>query len=223
MSKDKYAQWLENHADIKPYSIGRYSNAIDTISAELDIYGLYRHNLYNIMDTSFIDEILANPEFKKKDVKEHRMYSTTLKHFKRYIGYLNDQEFQTELLKEELEYDKSVSSNLVKTVEKVSVVDKPEEKPSFKSVNNKNIWNINPKYASEAVTNADYLCEFDNLHQHFISRYSRKNYVEAHHLIPIKNQEQFDCSLDIHANIVSIFLICHKKIHYGCFRTRKRY
>jgi len=34
-------------------------------------------------------------------------------------------------------------------------------------------------------------------------------------------QEQFDCSLDIHANIVSICLVCHKKIHFGLFKDKK--
>lgn len=55
---------------------------------------------------------------------------------------------------------------------------------------------------------ADYLCEYD-----FIS----KNYVEAHHLVPMQYQEQFENSLDIHANIVSICLVCHKKIHFELF------
>lgn len=48
-----------------------------------------------------------------------------------------------------------------------------------------------------------------------------KNYVEAHHLIPMQYQEKFDNSLDIHGNIVSICLVCHKKIHHGLFKNKK--
>lgn len=34
-------------------------------------------------------------------------------------------------------------------------------------------------------------------------------------------QEQFDNSLDIHANIVLICLVCPKKIHYALFDEKK--
>lgn len=37
---DTFAKWLETHANLKSYSIGRYSKAIDTITSELDSYGL---------------------------------------------------------------------------------------------------------------------------------------------------------------------------------------
>ncbi len=97
----------------------------------------------------------------------------------------------------------------------------PKDKPNHRSVNNRTVWSRNPKYASESVGDADYLCEFDNQHKHFVSKFNGKNYVEAHHLIPMQYQEQFDCSLDIHANIVSICLVCHKKIHFGHFEDKK--
>ncbi|EQB34751.1 hypothetical protein M948_20395 [Virgibacillus sp. CM-4] len=31
----------------------------------------------------------------------------------------------------------------------------------------------------------------------------------------MKYQEDFKCSLDVHANIVSICVVCHKQIRYG--------
>ncbi|MEC1791040.1 hypothetical protein P9D84_06445 [Bacillus vallismortis] len=97
MNTDTFAKWLETHANLKPYSIGRYSKAIDTISSELGDYGLQRINLFNLSDTAFIDTILNNPEFKRKNDKGNRMYSTALKHFRRYIEQYNDKEFQEEL------------------------------------------------------------------------------------------------------------------------------
>ncbi|MBJ8077508.1 hypothetical protein JDS92_19390 [Bacillus cereus group sp. N12] len=39
------------------------------------------------------------------------MYSTALKHFKRYIEEYNDKDFQEELLKEELEFEKYLTDN----------------------------------------------------------------------------------------------------------------
>lgn len=106
-------------------------------------------NLFNLTDTAFIDTILSNPEFKKKNDKGNRMYSTA------------------------------------------NIEDEPRDKPNYRSVNNRKVWSRNPRYASEVVTDADYLCEIDIQHKHFISKFNDKNYVEAHHLIPIQYQEQF--------------------------------
>jgi 5-methylcytosine-specific restriction enzyme A len=220
MSQDTFADWLKTYANIKPYSIGRYSKAISTISSELGDYGLNRINLFNLNDTAFIDTILNNPEFKMKNEKGHRMYSVALNHFKKYIEYYYDSELQTELFKEEQEFEKYLTQ-IPANVSKTDIEDKPKDKPKHKSVNNKKVWSRNPKYASEAVAGADYLCEFDSQHKHFISKFNHRNYVEAHHLIPMEFQDQFDCSIDIHANIVSICLVCHKKIHFGLFEDKK--
>jgi 5-methylcytosine-specific restriction enzyme A len=219
-NKDTFAKWLGTHVKLGANSIGKYSNAIDTISSELEGYGLSKINLFNISDTGFIETILKNPVFQRKNEKGHSMYSTALKHFKKFIEYYYDPELQAELLKEEQEFEKYLTENPA-VVSKGYIEDKPKVKPSHRSVNNQKVWSRNPKYASEAVAYADYLCEFDNNHQHFISKFNQKNYVEAHHLIPMQYQEQFDCSLDIHANIVSICLVCHKKIHFGLFEDKK--
>ncbi|MGP4082062.1 HNH endonuclease [Pseudalkalibacillus sp. R45] len=220
VNKDAFAKWLETYAKLKPYSIGRYAGAIDTISSELEVYGLQDINLFNLTDATFIDTILTNPEFIKKNNKGNRMYSTALKHFKRYIEYNNNTELQAELLKEELDFDRYLLKSPA-DVTKGTIEDKPKDKPTHKAISNRNIWYRNPKYASEAIANAGYLCEFDNQHQHFISKFNQKNYVEAHHLVPISFQDRFDCSLDCHANIVSICLVCHKKIHHGLFEDKK--
>jgi 5-methylcytosine-specific restriction enzyme A len=176
--------------------------------------------LFSLTDTAFIDIILSNPEFKKKNVKGHRMYSVALNHFKRYIEYYNDSELQAELMIEEQEFEKYLTEN-PDNISVVNIVDKPIDKPKYRSVNNKKVWARNPKFASEAVAKENFLCEYDNNHKHFISKFNQRNYIEAHHLIPLQYQEQFDSSLDIHANIVSICLACHKKIHFGIFKDKK--
>lgn len=42
-----------------------------------------------------------------------------------------------------------------------------------------------------------------------------QQYVEAHHLIPMKYQNMFEQSLDIPENIVALCPNCHRAIHYG--------
>lgn len=220
MNKERFIKWLENNTIIKEYSIGRYANAIDTLSSELGNYGLSERNLFNVSDTTVIDRILINPEFKRKNNKGNRMYSSALIHFKNYIEHIKDKEFQNELLKEAMEFNKYLKDNTA-DVSKRNIVDTVQEKPNYRTVNNQKVWNRNPRYASEAVADANYLCEFNNQHQHFISKFNQQNYVEAHHLIPMKYQDNFEDSLDIHANIVSICLICHKKLHFGLFEDKK--
>lgn len=70
MNTDLFAKWLETNSNLKPYSIGRYSRAIETITSELEDYGLQRINLFNLNDTALIDNILVNPQFKKRMTKE---------------------------------------------------------------------------------------------------------------------------------------------------------
>ena len=39
--------------------------------------------------------------------------------------------------------------------------------------------------------------------------------MEAHHLIPMSAQNDFENSLDVDANIVCLCPNCHRKLHYG--------
>lgn len=69
--------------------------------------------------------------------------------------------------------------------------------------------------AINALVHAQYKCEIDSGHPTFIRKNSDKTYTEPHHLIPLAFQYQFDVSLDIEENIVSLCSNCHNRIHYG--------
>jgi 5-methylcytosine-specific restriction protein A len=73
----------------------------------------------------------------------------------------------------------------------------------------------NPAHAVVALRYADFLCEIDGEHPSFIRRKNNHNYVEPHHLVPMKYSDDFDVSLDVPANIVSLCSNCHNEIHYG--------
>ncbi|WHY84689.1 hypothetical protein QNH39_18820 [Neobacillus novalis] len=222
--KENFINWLNTSTNLSSNTTGKYSGAINTISDELGRYGLLEGSLYNITDPVIIEsksrKYLSIPEFIEKDIRGNKMYSNALRYYNLFAKYLLDNEFQAELFKEEQEFEKYLTENPA-DISKANIEDKPKDKPNYRSVNNKKVWSRNPKTASEAVADADYLCEFDNQHKHFISKFNGKNYVEAHHLIPMQYQEQFENSLDIHANIVSICLVCHKKIHFGLFEDKK--
>lgn len=72
----------------------------------------------------------------------------------------------------------------------------------------------NPKIAAEALVLANYKCEFDETDRTFI-RKNGKPYTEPHHLIPISKYKDFDRSIDVKENIVSLCSHCHNLLHYG--------
>jgi 5-methylcytosine-specific restriction protein A len=69
--------------------------------------------------------------------------------------------------------------------------------------------------AREALENAGFECEMDPTHETFISSASGKNYIEAHHLMPLKQQRSYDYNLDIPENIVALCPTCHRKFHHA--------
>lgn len=219
-NKNDFKNWLSNYTGLSNNSVNRYSGAIETITSELESFGLKKINLY-LANEEVIKTILNKPTFKQKNNKGNRMYSSALNKLIEYLEFYNDQEFQEELLKEELEYDSKVSTNVAEKNVTSNIVDEEKEKPSYSTVNNKKVWKRNAKFASNAIANAEYKCEIDPNHKHFVSKYSNENYVEAHHIIPMFKQDQYDCSLDVYANIVSLCMVCHKKLHYGHFEDKK--
>jgi len=78
-----------------------------------------------------------------------------------------------------------------------------------------------PRVSADAIRAADFTCEIDAQHWTFTSRAKRKRYVEAHHLIPISQQHNFEFSLDVVANVVSLCATCHRMLHYGEASERK--
>ncbi len=71
-----------------------------------------------------------------------------------------------------------------------------------------------PQRAADALAFADYKCEFNHSDRTFL----RKNgtpYTEPHHLIPISKYRDFNYSVDVMENIVSLCSHCHNLIHYG--------
>ena len=74
--------------------------------------------------------------------------------------------------------------------------------------------------AADALEHASYLCEYQNTDRTFI-RKNGKPYTEPHHLIPISKYRDFDYSVDVMENIVSLCSHCHNLLHYGCWEDKE--
>lgn len=90
-----------------------------------------------------------------------------------------------------------------------------KEKVQPQSSNGKEYYPRDPKTAMNALSYARYLCEVDPNHQTFLRKNGKTTYTEPHHLVPLSAYKDFDDSLDVEENIVSLCSNCHNLIHYG--------
>lgn len=80
-------------------------------------------------------------------------------------------------------------------------------------------FRTNPLLGKIAIKKAYYCCERDYTHDTFVSKKTNKNYMEAHHLVPVRFQEEmwnkYHINIDCVENLVSLCPTCHRAIHYG--------
>ena len=80
-------------------------------------------------------------------------------------------------------------------------------------------FRTNPLLGKLAIKKAYYQCECDYTHVSFVSKKTKKAYMEAHHLIPVCFQKEiwdkYGVNIDCVENLVSLCPTCHKAFHYG--------
>ena len=116
-----------------------------------------------------------------------------------------------------------VSVNLSPTIDKSddqyqNEIYDPTPKLSRKVVSTKT--KRDASVARKALGKAKYQCEIDRSHVTFVGIHG-KNYVEAHHLIPVSATKQLKLNLDFQDNIVSLCPNCHRAIHHANLIKRK--
>lgn len=79
----------------------------------------------------------------------------------------------------------------------------------------------NQDIKSQALLLANYKCEVNNNHITFTAESTSKNYMEVHHIIPLKYQSYFNDSIDIIENVIVLCPNCHKALHYGTYEVKK--
>lgn len=90
----------------------------------------------------------------------------------------------------------------------------PEEKSPAKESKGRKVPARDRQKAENSLARAGFKCEVGD-HETFLRKKNSLPYTEPHHLIPLQYDDQFEYSLDVEANIVSLCSNCHNKIHYG--------
>lgn len=100
---------------------------------------------------------------------------------------------------------------------------KNNRKPFLDSSTRENTrYSTDYRLSKTALANASFMCEFDNTHKTFKTKYNI-NYMEAHHLFPMKEQKNYlDINFDRTENIVSLCPVCHRAIHYSEVHHRNK-
>ena len=84
----------------------------------------------------------------------------------------------------------------------------------------------NPLLGKIAIHNSYYSCEKNPLHETFISEKTQKNFMEAHHLVPVKFQKimwkKYGINVDCVENIVSLCPTCHRAFHNGTKEVKEQ-
>jgi len=83
-------------------------------------------------------------------------------------------------------------------------------------------WIRDPEISAAALEYAEHQCENDLTHKTFISEKSNKQFVEAHHLLHMEYQDEFEFSIDVTENIVSLCPNCHRAFHNAESKTRQQ-
>lgn len=200
--KEYYINYLRNVRKLSETSVKHYVGGLSTITKLLITKEKVQDSIYEInslKDLLIIREFLRkDADFLLKDSVGHSMYSAALNN---YIRFAQGDDFLTENYSF-ADIDKPVG------VSEPQLVDSHQYRRS--SI-----------VKMQAIKAAHYMCECDNRHSTFTARSNNEQYMEGHHLIPLKNQDEFNFSLDIYANIVSLCPICHRLLHYGIEKEKR--
>lgn len=84
----------------------------------------------------------------------------------------------------------------------------------------------NPLLGRIAIQKAYYCCEKNARHETFKSERTKKSFMEAHHLVPVKYQQEiwskYNINVDCVENIVSLCPTCHRAFHNGTKEVKRQ-
>lgn len=127
-----------------------------------------------------------------------------------HIDLLSEEQPEDRALVEELKSDDF--SNVYSGFEYRGI---PKTKSAPEITGQRRVYKRSKTVAQNALSHAGFKCEIDPNHLTFARKTSGIPYTEPHHLIPMEFSDDFDCSLDVEENVVSLCSHCHNLIHYG--------
>lgn len=212
MYKEQYIEFLKSiyrkhdGGFLSQSSIDHYAReSIRKIDEFIINYGISSFkSIYDINSLNELEEIksklLCNPEFIRLDTDGNRMYSAGLN---RYIDFAEGRSLY------------NLESELI-------LLDKPIHRNGFSTVKEHDIPDRDRIIIHQSAMAAGYNCQINQTHETFIAASNQLPYVEGHHIIPLKFQDEFNFTLDNYANVLILCPNCHRLLHYGDPKKSKR-
>jgi len=179
-------------------SVNHYLDALNKINKLLidvfhsDIVSLYE--IDSLSELKKIENILKNnEEFKRLDKDGHQMYSSGLHRYMEFAEGLFFERIQNE----------------------VQLFDAPHPVLTETCLKERYTHNRDRILINQAQKMVCYQCEIDKNHKTFIAQRNHQPYVEGHHIIPLKMQNEFNNNLDVYANVLILCPNCHRFFHFG--------
>ncbi len=176
-----------------------------------NFYGYKIPSVYDESFLFFLNTIKETAEFKLYNKNENNFPSSTLNSFLKFSGYMV--KFQTNKI---LDMDELELNNLIDINSKTEIsAYNPESYSITTAIGRKILEGI------KAKNHANWKCEVNPNHISFKSNVNSKMYIEAHHIIPISRQSEFNEDIDIAQNLICLCPNCHRFIHYGNYEDKK--
>lgn len=192
-------------------------------------YELKRGNLLIIwIVNQAILKFTPHEEYLIKFLNEaYKIYEeSNLQHMKKEKGDFTPlvtytcEDYSTQQNIEDYFYQKEIQES-IRGSNKEEVVDIPVKKNLKSNKSSSEVYKRNKQKGVNAIVLAEFNCEVNSKHKEFTSKVTGRNYVEAHHLIPMQYQDDFDVSIDVEANIVSLCASCHRRLHHAVFKEKE--
>ena len=201
-------QTLKGNNNIKLYES-------DGNGIELHLFEVYEKTKYTYKGIVKLADKPYQTSQQDEDKNNRKVWVFPLKQVDEKVVYKKDPEVEkANIIKDE---------ELIDSLKDIRQIDQydfayrgiPKSKSEPSVINKIEVQKRSRSTAMNALKHAKFMCEIDETHPSFIRRNMNINYVEPHHLVPLEYSDQFDISLDVEENIVSLCSNCHNLLHYG--------
>lgn len=171
----------------------------------------------NMNDILSLHQQIVNDDFYKSFLTTYQNFNINL------INEIDNTNFSN-IINDMYIEDSSVDADYIQMVNQqqecdINVLDDAYKNEPFIGQNTAKKYDRNPLIGKIAIIESDYKCMNNEMHSTFFAKSSNKQFMEAHHLIPISFQAEiwsrFKVNIDCKENIVSLCPNCHRAIHYS--------
>ncbi|MGX7199803.1 hypothetical protein [Enterococcus nangangensis] len=176
--QELFKQWLSRRG-LSQSSIAKYATqAHNKIVKDLGI------SFYTLTKSTDLAQLLNDVRLMEKQMEHDpkRMYSSAVSNYIKFISESADLKNTLDDANYENDINQWIATNPANHF----------SSPAKLVTGSTTRYARNPQVGATAIVLANYSCQINNNHQTFTSRTTHRNYVEAHHLIPIAYQAMLE-------------------------------